>query len=82
MTGRGQNVPAKIVSEFLRKMVYDIEYISAAKFPQHAVLSQGNLQFQADVRRSNVGDRHPKAVGSGEIIELGSLVSMYGGALG
>jgi len=69
----GQYVSAKIAGELLKKMGYEIEYVSAGAIPQHAGLAQGNLHFQAEVWSNNVGDIYPKAVESGEIVELGEL---------
>jgi len=69
----GQYVSAKIAGELLKKMGYNIEYVSAGAIPQHAGLSQGNLHFQAEVWSNNVGDIYPKAVEKGDIVEIGEL---------
>ncbi|MGB7271232.1 MAG: ABC transporter substrate-binding protein [Albidovulum sp.] len=69
----GQQVSTKIAGELLKKMGYNIEYVSAGAVPQHAGLAQGNLHFQAEVWTNNIGDLYPKAVESGEIVVLGDL---------
>jgi len=69
----GQHVSTKIAGELLKKMGYNIEYVSAGAVPQHAGLAQGNLHFQAEVWTNNIGDLYPKAVESGEIVVLGGL---------
>jgi glycine betaine/proline transport system substrate-binding protein len=69
----GQHVSTKIAGELLKKMGYNIEYVSAGALPQHAGLAQGNLHFQAEVWTNNIGDLYPKAVESGEIVVLGDL---------
>jgi len=69
----GQHVSTHIAGELLKKMGYNIEYVSAGAVPQHAGLAQGNLHFQAEVWTNNIGDLYPKAVESGEIIVLGDL---------
>ena len=69
----GQHVSTKIAGELLKKMGYNIEYVSAGALPQHAGLAQGNLHFQAEVWTNNIGDLYPKAVEAGDIVVLGEL---------
>ncbi len=69
----GQHVSTKIAGELLKKMGYNIEYVSAGPVPQHAGLAQGNLHFQAEVWTNNIGDLYPKAVAAGDIVEMGEL---------
>jgi glycine betaine/proline transport system substrate-binding protein len=69
----GQHVSTKIAGELLKKMGYNIEYVSAGAVPQHAGLAQGNLHFQAEVWTNNIGDLYPKAVDAGDIVVLGDL---------
>ena len=69
----GQHVSTKIAGELLKKMGYNIEYVSAGALPQHAGLAQGNLHFQAEVWTNNIGDLYPKAVAAGDIVVLGEL---------
>jgi len=69
----GQHVSTKIAGELLKKMGYNIEYVSAGALPQHAGLAQGNLHFQAEVWTNNIGDLYPKAVEAGDIVVLGDL---------
>lgn len=69
----GQHVSTKIAGELLKKMGYNIEYVSAGALPQHAGLQQGNLHLQTEVWTNNIGDIYPKAVEAGEIVVLGEL---------
>ncbi len=69
----GQHVSTKIAGELLKKMGYNIEYVSAGALPQHAGLAQGNLHVQTEVWTNNIGDLYPKAVESGDIVVLGEL---------
>ena len=57
----GQHVSTKIAGELLKKMGYNIEYVSAGALPQHAGLQQGNLHLQTEVWTNNIGDIYPKA---------------------
>lgn len=69
----GQHVTTRIGGELLKKMGYNIEYISAGVVPQFAGIAQGNLHVQLEVWDNLVGDVYPKAVESGEIVVLGEL---------
>lgn len=69
----GQHVSTKIAGALLKKMGYNIEYVSAGALPQHAGLAQGNLHFQAEVWTNNIGDLYPKAVEAGDIVVPGDL---------
>ena len=69
----GQHFSTKIAGELLKKMGYNIEYVSAGALPQHTGLSQGNLHVQTEVWTNNIGDIYPKAVEAGDIVVLGEL---------
>ena len=69
----GQFVSTKIAGELLKKMGYNIEYVSAGALPQFTGLAQGNLHFQAEVWDNNIGDYYPKALQAGNIEEIGEL---------
>ena len=69
----GQYVSTKIAGELLKKMGYNIEYVSAGALPQFTGLAQGNLHFQAEVWDNNIGDFYPKALEAGDIEDIGEL---------
>lgn len=69
----GQHISAHIAGELLKKAGYNVEYVTAGAVPQFAGISQGNLHLQPEVWDNNVGDIYPKAVASGDIIQVGSL---------
>jgi glycine betaine/proline transport system substrate-binding protein len=69
----GQHLSAHIAGELLKKMGYNVEYVTAGAVPQFAAIAQGNLHAQPEVWTNNVGDIYPKAVESGEILVLGDL---------
>lgn len=69
----GQHVSTYIAGNLLKKMGYNIEYVTAGALPQHPGLAQGNLHLQTEVWTNNVGDIYPKAVESGDIEVLGDL---------
>ncbi len=69
----GQHISAKIAGELLKKVGYNVEYVTAGAVPQFAAIAQGNLHAQPEVWTNNVGDIYPKAVASGDIVVLGQL---------
>ncbi len=69
----GQHISAHIAGAALKKMGYNVEFVTAGAVPQFAAISQGNLHLQPEVWSNNVGDVYPKAVASGDIVKVGSL---------
>ena len=69
----GQHISTYIAGTLLKKMGYNVEYVTAGALPQHPGLAQGNLHLQTEVWTNNVGDIYPKAVDSGDIEVLGDL---------
>lgn len=69
----GQHISAHISGEILKKMGYDVEYVTAGALPQFAAIAQGDLDFQPEVWTNSVADIYPKAIEKGDIIVLGQL---------
>jgi glycine betaine/proline transport system substrate-binding protein len=69
----GQHVSSTIAGELLKKMGYNVEYVSAGAVPQFAGIAQGNLDFQTEIWTNNISDIYPKSVASGDITILGNL---------
>lgn len=69
----GQHISAHITGELLKKMGYNVEYVTAGAVPQFAAIAQGTLNLQPEVWDNNVGDIYPKAVESGDIVQVGPL---------
>ena len=69
----GQHISAHIAGELIKKLGYNVEYITAGAVPQFAAIAQGNIHLQPEVWDNNVGDVYPKAIAAGDIIRVGSL---------
>ena len=69
----GQHISAQMTGELLKKMGYNVEYVTAGAVPQFAAIAQGNLDLQPEVWDNNVGDIYPKAVANGDIVQVGEL---------
>jgi len=69
----GQHISAHITGELLKKMGYNVQYVTAGAVPQFAAIAQGNLDLQPEVWDNNVGEIYPKAVAKGDIVKVGPL---------
>ena len=69
----GQLFSTEVLGSLLKKMGYNIEYVSAGALPQHPGIAQGNLHVQTEVWTNNVGDLYPGLVEKGQIVVVGDL---------
>ncbi len=69
----GQHISTYIAGGLLKKMGYNVEYVTAGALPQHPGIAQGNLHVQTEVWTNNVGDLYPGLVKKGDIDVLGDL---------
>lgn len=69
----GQHISAHIAGAALQEMGFDVEYVTAGAVPQFSAIAEGSLHFQPEVWTNNVGDIYPKAIESGDIVNLGQL---------
>lgn len=69
----GQHISAHVLGQLLKKAGYNIEYVTAGAVPQFAGIAQGNLHVQPETWDNNVGAIYPKAVESGDIVQVGAL---------
>ena len=69
----GQHISTHIAGEILRKMGYDIEYVTAGNYPQFSALGEGELSATLEVWTNNSGEIYPKMKESGAIVDIGPL---------
>ena len=69
----GQYVSTKIAGELLKKMGYNVEYVTAGALPQLPAFAQGTLDIQTEIWTNNVSDAYHNGVASGDIILVGEL---------
>ena len=69
----GQYVSTKIAGELLKKMGYNVEYITAGALPQLPAFAQGELDIQTEIWTNNVSDAYHEGIASGDIILVGEL---------
>ena len=68
----GQHISTHIAGEILRKMGYDIEYVTAGNYPQFSALGEGELSATLEVWTNNSGEIYPKMKESGAIVDIGN----------
>ena len=69
----GQYVSTKIAGELLKKMGYNVEYVTAGALPQLPAFAQGTLDIQTEIWTNNVSDAYHNGIASGDIILVGEL---------
>ena len=69
----GQHVSTKIAGEVLKKMGYNVEYVSAGALPMLAAIAAGDLDFVTEVWTNNVNQFYHDGIASGDIILVGEL---------
>ena len=58
----GQYVSTKIAGELLKKMGYNVEYITAGALPQLPAFAQGELDIQTEIWTNNVSDAYHEGI--------------------
>jgi glycine betaine/proline transport system substrate-binding protein len=69
----GQLTSSYIFGSVLEKMGYKVEYVTAGAVPQFEAMVSGNLTANPEAWDNNVGDIYPKAIESGDIVNVGPL---------
>lgn len=69
----GQLISSYIYGSVLEKMGYKVEYVTAGAVPQFEAMTSGNLTANPETWDNNVGDIYPKAIASGDLINVGPL---------
>lgn len=69
----GQHVTTHIAGKILKKMGYDVEFVTAGNYPQHSALSDGSIHATLEVWLNNAGDVYPKMKKSRKIVDIGEL---------
>ena len=58
----GQYVSTKIAGELLKKMGYNVEYVTAGALPQLPAFAQGTLDIQTEIWTNNVSDAYHNGI--------------------
>ena len=69
----GQHVTTYVAGEILKKMGYNVEYVTAGYYPQFIAMKDNNVTAALEVWLSNAGDHYHKGMDNGSIISIGDL---------
>ncbi len=69
----GQHITTHIAGELLKKLGYEVEYVTAGNYPQHTALGEGELHASLEVWTNNTGDIYPKMKEAGKIVDIGDV---------
>ena len=69
----GQHISTRVVGEILKRMGYNIEYVTAGYYPQMQALEDNTISATLEIWSSNIGEHYDKALASGKVEELGDL---------
>lgn len=69
----GQLISSHILGGIYERMGYTVEYVTAGAVPQYSAMSNGSLTANPENWDNNTGDIYPKAIASGDLVNLGPL---------
>ena len=69
----GQHVTTHIAGEILKRMGYNVEYVTAGYYPQMTAIQDNTITATLEIWSSNIGENWQKALDSGNVEVLGDL---------
>lgn len=69
----GQHITTHIGGEILKRMGYNVEYLTAGYFPQFQALADGTIAASLEIWSNNLGDQFEKAKATGNVVRIGDL---------
>ncbi len=69
----GQHITTHVAGEILKRMGYNVEYVSAGYYPQMTALEDDTITATLEIWSSNIGEHFDKALASGNVEEIGDL---------
>ncbi|MDD9727708.1 ABC transporter substrate-binding protein [Roseovarius sp. SK2] len=67
----GQHVTTRIAGETLKKMGYNVEYVTAGYVPQVQGVMDGNLTAAMEIWEQTIQEHFARAIDSGQAVDLG-----------
>lgn len=67
----GQHVTTRIAGETLKKMGYNVEYVTAGYVPQVQGVMDGNLTVAMEIWEQTIQEHFTRAIESGQAVDLG-----------
>lgn len=69
----GQHITTRVAGEILKRMGYNVEYVTAGYYPQMQALEDNTISATLEIWSSNIGEHYDKALASGNVVEVGDL---------
>ncbi len=69
----GQHISTHVAGEILKRMGYNIEYVTAGYYPQMQAMEDNTISATMEIWSSNIGEHYDKALASGNVEEIGDL---------
>lgn len=69
----GQHISTHVAGEILKRMGYNVDYVTAGYYPQMQALEDNTVSATMEIWSSNIGEHYDKALASGKVEELGDL---------
>lgn len=69
----GQHITTRIAGDLLKKMGYNVKYVTAGTFPSAVPLSEGEISAVLEIWSNNIGKYYPKLMKEGKIVSAGDL---------
>ena len=69
----GQHITTHVAGTILRRMGYNVEYVTAGYQPQMIALEDNTITATLEIWSSNIGEHYAKAIASGKVEEIGDL---------
>lgn len=69
----GQHISTHVAGEVLKRMGYNVEYVTAGYYPQMQALEDNTVSATLEIWSSNIGEHYDNALKSGNVVEIGDL---------
>ena len=69
----GQHISTHVAGELLKKLGYEVEYVTAGYYPQMTALQDNTVSATLEIWSSNIGEHYDNAIATGNVVELGDL---------
>nr|MBX2823809.1 glycine/betaine ABC transporter substrate-binding protein [Gammaproteobacteria bacterium] len=69
----GQHISTHVAGEILKRMGYNVEYVTAGYYPQMQALEDNTVSATMEIWSSNIGEHYDNALASGNVEEIGDL---------
>lgn len=69
----GQHISTHVAGEILKRMGYNVEYVTAGYYPQLQAMQDNTISATLEIWSSNIGEHYDNALASGKVEEIGDL---------